>query len=787
MLDSELFLSQISHFLEKTIEGQLPVAVQIEFLNSLPIEELYPEQLELFVRFLKKQMTQELSLKGAIDICGTGGSGLPRINTSTISAFLLAALGVPVAKHGNRAASGRFGSFDLLESLDIQIEKKPSELEYLFKSTHLAFLYARTFHPSMKHFVEARQKIAKPTVFNLLGPLLNPASVKRQIIGTTFIDHMELLAETCRQLGQERVIIVAGEDGLDEVTLTGKTHVVELRDGEYESFVLTPADFGIQEASFEEIKGGNAQYNTDVAQSILAGECRSRHEDLVLVNTALALYLADVVSDVREGYQIAKKALREGLAYQKYLEYRQLAQSPSILLEIIAHKKAEVMMRQQRQLLAFGENSLHYGFEGVPHSQRDFKAALLQDGISIIGEIKKTSPSTADFIQADRDIKELAKTYESAGIDAISVLTDHKFFKGTLDYLTEVLISTDYAPLLCKDFIVEDFQIYEARYFGADAILLIAAVLTDTQLREFSMIAKNLSMDVLCEVHNEVELNRVLAIDPDIIGINNRDLHTFEIDHSTTARLVPLIPEGIVIVAESGISSHLQVRNLPKRVDAILVGTSIMQAHSVTSQIHSLKLQRPLFKACGIRSVEEAQFCEAQGVDLVGLNFVPSSKRCISVDFAERVCDQLTHARSVGVFQNQSLDEVHRIADAFGLDFVQLSGDESLEYVKSCRYPVIKAFSLDADFDLEYVRQFLPHCAFILFDGPMPGSGLQPAYDQLMTCDFPFLIAGGISPENCQAISAQLGALGVDVASGIETDGAIDLNKISQILNLLNS
>lgn len=528
--------------LTATISGEMAIDDQVKFLEKFMPEKISAEDLLVFVEFLRTNMTASLDMPGAIDICGTGGSGLARINTSTIASFILNSLKVKIAKHGNKAASGRFGSFDLLEALGEKIDLETEELEKIYAEKGLAFIFARKFHPAIKHFAEARQKIDKPTVFNLLGPLLNPANPLRQIIGTTFKGQMRLIAETCKLLGKERVMVVSGENGLDEVTLTGKTDVVELRNGEIFEYQISPEDFGIEQCEFEEISGGDAEKNLRIAKEILAGNCKSRHADLVYINCALALKLVDKVATLREGYLLA---------------------SGDILGAIATTKK-------------------------LPKSDRSFYEALKKPGLNLIGEIKKASPSEGIIFPGEFNPAGIAELYEESGVSAISVLTDEKYFQGSFEYLDDVRNVTESVPLLCKDFIVSDYQIYKARDFGANAILLIAALLRVEQMQRFLDLARELGMDALCEVHNEEELEKVLLTDAEIIGINNRDLKTFKLDLETTNRLVPLIPEGRIIVSESGINTRADVDKLSPRVNAILVGTSIMKSNNIKGKIYEL-------------------------------------------------------------------------------------------------------------------------------------------------------------------------------------------------------
>lgn len=537
---------EIQDFLKKSINSSVDVEQQVKFLRDFTPKKVTAQDLKIFTDFMLKQMPAKLKIPGCIDICGTGGSGLMRINTSTISAFILAELGIGVAKHGNKAASGRVGSFDLLEALGVDITKDGEALEKIYKKTRLAFIFARSFHPAMKFFAEARMKFGKPTIFNMLGPLLNPAGAKVQIIGTSFKGQMRMIAEACKLLGKKKVMIVCGRDGLDEVTLTGETDVVELCDGRIVEYVLKPEDFGVKRVKFEEIAGRDLVLNTKIALEILNGICNSRHSDLVFVNCALALKLVGKVKDLKEGYKMAKNAFGIGK-----LE----AYNGNILGEIAASKI-------------------------LPKSKRSFFEAIGRGGNGkpvIIAEIKRASPSEGKIFKGKFDAAKIAKTYERGGAGAISVVTDKKYFQGSFEYLKEASEATALS-ILCKDFIIHEYQIYKAREYGANAILLIAALLDETKIKKFMDIADGLGMDCLVEVHNESELQKALNADAKIIGINNRDLTNFKIDIETTNKLIKLIPRGKLIISESGFNSREDLKKLDHRVNAVLIGTALMKA-----------------------------------------------------------------------------------------------------------------------------------------------------------------------------------------------------------------
>ncbi len=545
---------EILNFLMGSVAGEVSVDEQVKFLEDFTPEKVCPEDLAVFAEFMIENMAVKLDMPGCIDICGTGGSGLERINTSTVASFILAELGIGIAKHGNKAASGRFGSFDLLEELGVDIEKGVEELKQMYRDKGLAFIYARNFHPVMKYFVEARKAIGKPTIFNILGPLLSPANAKKQIIGTGFKDQMMLIAKTCKLLGKERVTVVRGEDGLDEVTLCGKTEVVELKDGEIFEYMISPKDFGVEECDFEEIAGGDKETNKRIAMEILSGECKSRHADLVYVNCALALKLVGEVEDLKKGYRMAKGVT--GLV--KLESYK-----GDILKGIAASK-----------ILNLSDRSLYDALSG--------------DGISVIAEIKKASPSEGQIFEGKFDAGEIARMYEEGGARAISVLTERKYFQGDLRYMKQAKDATASAPILCKDFIIFQYQIYQAREFGADAVLLIAALLDVDRIQKFLKIAESLGMDCLVEVHNEDELVDVLETDAKIIGINNRDLITFKTDLNITNKLAKMVPRDRILVSESGIKGHEDVQKLDDRVDAILVGTCLMKSKDITKKLHEI-------------------------------------------------------------------------------------------------------------------------------------------------------------------------------------------------------
>lgn len=259
-----------------------------------------------------------------------------------------------------------------------------------------------------------------------------------------------------------------------------------------------------------------------------------------------------------------------------------------MILDKIVEKVKEQIAAAKRHL-PLSELKLAPGIICPPGEKEPgrFMAALQKSGLSIIAEVKKASPSKG-VIAADFDPVRIAKAYQDAEVAAISVLTEEHFFQGSLDYLRAITQAVT-CPILRKDFIIDPYQIYQARHYGAHAILLIAALLDVSQMKDFIQLAASLGLDALCEVHNQKELDIVLSAEADIIGINNRNLHTFEVTLATTLNLIDQIPRGKIIISESGIKDHSDILCLQKKgVTGVLVGETLMRAADKRAKINEL-------------------------------------------------------------------------------------------------------------------------------------------------------------------------------------------------------
>jgi anthranilate phosphoribosyltransferase len=257
-----------------------------------------------------------------LDTCGTGGSGLSTANTSTMSAFVVAAAGVKVAKHGNRASSGRCGSTDVLEALGVQIEVGPEEAVRLLDELGIAFLFAPQYHPAMRHVVPVRRQIGFRTIFNFLGPLCNPAGTTRQLLGVSDPAKAPLMAQALRELGSTKIMIVHGSDGLDEITLTGPTRTWTVDGGTVQEGILDPARLGLEPVPFSQIAGGGLEENQRIFLQVLSGQDMGPRRTHLLLNAAAALYVADAVPDIAEGLTVAATIIDSGQAFARFEDYR---------------------------------------------------------------------------------------------------------------------------------------------------------------------------------------------------------------------------------------------------------------------------------------------------------------------------------------------------------------------------------------------------------------------------------------------------------------------------------
>jgi anthranilate phosphoribosyltransferase len=298
--------------MDEIMEGRAQPAQIAGLLIALAMKGERPAEIVGLARTMRARATKLSKTPGEVfDTCGTGGDRAHTFNVSTIAALVVAAAGVRVAKHGNRSVSSRCGSADLFEALGVNVSAPPAIVERCLADAGIAFFFAPTFHPSMRHAAPTRKELGVRTAFNLLGPLTNPAGASRQLVGVPRPELTELVARSLSLLGSQRAWVVHGADGLDEISTTGYTKVSECRDGAVNTFYLHPSDVGVQKAAPEALKGGDAAANAAIAREVLAG-ARGPARDIVVMNAAASLLIAGAAAALGEGMKMAEAALDSG-------------------------------------------------------------------------------------------------------------------------------------------------------------------------------------------------------------------------------------------------------------------------------------------------------------------------------------------------------------------------------------------------------------------------------------------------------------------------------------------
>ena len=434
-------------------------------------------------------------------------------------------------------------------------------------------------------------------------------------------------------------------------------------------------------------------------------------------------------------------------------------------------------------------------------SDRSLYEALKAPNAGFIFECKKASPSKG-LIRENFDVEAIADVYNEYAA-GISVLTDEKFFQGDMDYIPKVRARVK-QPILCKDFFIDTYQVKLAAHQGADAILLMLSVLDDEQYRILAAEAEKYQLDMLTEVSNEQELERAIALNAAIIGINNRNLRDLSTDLATTEALAPHIPADRVVISESGIYNQAQVRRLSPLVDGFLVGSSLMAEEDLDLACRTLTLGHN--KVCGLTRSEDIQAVANSGAVYGGLIFYPKSPRGISL---ERATELLEHHRAtgpglnfVGVFVNEQPQTIAKIANQLNLFAVQLHGGESeyeIDQVRAalssmtCNAQIWKAVAVNADVENQSTITVPANVDRVLFDSKSSksgvsqfgGTGLTFNWQQALPNKQAAMLAGGLSAELALEASQQ-GFYGLDFNSGLESaPGIKDHEKIATAFSAL--
>jgi anthranilate phosphoribosyltransferase len=573
-----------------------------------------------------------------VDLCGTGGDGFNTFNISTVSSFVVAAAGVPVAKHGNRSVSSRSGSADVLAALGMTVDMEPLRVRRCLDDVGLCFMFAPIFHPSMKRVSAARKEMGLRTFFNILGPMTNPAGVKNQLIGVYDSELAPAMAKVLLDLGTSHAMLVNGS-GMDEITILGSTKVVEATGGEDHTIVeyeLSPEMFDLDVARPEDIKGGNPQENARTMLSILKGK-QSPGSDIVALNAGAALYVSGRAETIHEGLDISRDILSSGRAMTKLEDFsktmhaleveRQLSQGADelcmrrLLPETVDSRAEEVvsalvkrivglddgpaaiadldkdvierpsilsviLLRRIMSLLTAGMPEI----KAVSHDHNSLSDAIASSkGLALIAEYKPSSPS-APPLSIPPDPERVLRAYTESGVSGLSVLVEPDYFSGGPE-LFSFFRSRSSIPMLFKDFVVLPDQVELASRIGADALLLIAKALTPETLGKLIATCISNNIEPLVELHDEQDLAKLVSSgcmdSVKLVGVNSRDLRSLKTDLGRLETLRKAIPNNKMVVAESGLRSHQDV-SLVRGFDAVLVGSAFMQAQNLEQQVSEI-------------------------------------------------------------------------------------------------------------------------------------------------------------------------------------------------------
>jgi indole-3-glycerol phosphate synthase / phosphoribosylanthranilate isomerase len=461
------------------------------------------------------------------------------------------------------------------------------------------------------------------------------------------------------------------------------------------------------------------------------------------------------------------------------------------LNRIVTQTRSDLVQRKRECSL----EEMRQRASAQPHP-RDLLAAFEpRSQVHMIAEVKRASPSKG-MLAPDLDPVATARLYEANGAAAISVLTEPHFFLGSPEYLTAIKKAVN-LPVLRKDFIVEEYQVYEARAWGADAILLICAILDDMQLRSLLQLAHEYHMHCLVEVHSSEEAQRAVNAGARIIGVNSRDLTTFKMNPYLLRELRQIIPADRVVIAESGIHTGADARRLARYdVQGMLVGESLVKSPDIAAQMQTLLHEANAgtqVKICGLRTAEHIHVASEAGADMLGFIFHEPSHRYIQPQQIPIQLEdsQLTHEQTrpdlVGVFVNKEANVINDVVEQAGLHFVQLHGNETPEFCQRIQRPVIKALHIHNKDDLQQIEHYKDVTWRLLLDTPTPewgGTGMTNDWKLARQAaqEARIFLAGGLTVANVAAAIEQVHPWGVDVSSGVESNKQKDNNKIRAFL-----
>lgn len=533
-----------------------------------------------------------------VDIVGTGGDGHDTFNVSTCAAVVIAAVGCKVMKHGSRSNASKCGSADILEAAGARLNVNGNQATRVLAKTGFCFLFAQKFHPCMKNVAGARKEIGIRSVFNILGPLINPCQSKYLLTGVYDKQLGQLYADTLVELGIYSAMVCHSAEGLDEISPAGITHCWIVKNGNVTTRDISAADFGLPVHDLAEVKGGEPKESLKIFKEVLtgkAGPCL----DFVLMNAAAALWVAEKCNDFKEGVAMCRAALEAGKGTQvleAYIKESNDVFGNKTILEQIEEHRTQVINEEKKKISTF-DLALSGLSQAVPPLIDILDRIKQTKGtIALAAEIKRASPSKG-IINADIDPAQQARQYAEGGASCISVLCEEKWFKGSINDLAAVRKAIDDLPnrpaVLLKDFVVDEWQLVQGRIAGADTALLIVAMLGEKRLPSLMAASRKLGMEPLVEVANDEEMRIAIDAGAKLIGINNRNLHTFDVNNNKTCDVIGTLNQkekaSVTLVALSGIQTREDVLAFQRAgAVAVLVGESLMRSDDPAKMIGEL-------------------------------------------------------------------------------------------------------------------------------------------------------------------------------------------------------
>ncbi|MGN1468164.1 MAG: anthranilate phosphoribosyltransferase [Ruminococcus sp.] len=319
--NKDLTYDEAAQVMDEMMSGTATQAQMGAFLTALRIKGETIEEITACANVMRAKALHIDTDKEVMEIVGTGGDGSGTFNISTTALFVIAAGGVPIAKHGNRSMSSKSGAADCLENLGVNITISPEQSKKVLDETDICFMFAQGYHSSMKYVAPVRREIGIRNIFNVLGPLTNPANAHLQLMGVYSEDLVEPLAKVLSNLGVKRGMVVYGEDGIDEATVSANTKVCEINNGEFKTYEITPEEFGFKRCNKSDLSGGDGKENAEIAKDILSGKEKGAKRDAVALNAGLSLYIAGKADSIKEGIALAQEIIDSGKAYEKIEQF----------------------------------------------------------------------------------------------------------------------------------------------------------------------------------------------------------------------------------------------------------------------------------------------------------------------------------------------------------------------------------------------------------------------------------------------------------------------------------